>query len=222
MPSSRRRTPDAARRRRRGAFNAGAICVGSTLALLAAGGCGSGTSANTSASVTAHVSSAPRQAATPVAHLSILSPPAGAHTDSTLTVRIAVSGALSTGAQRFLYVLDRHLTRSGPAHLTFHELAPGQHRLDVLLATVGMGHATAAHAATTFTVRAPAPAAVSAPAQTPPTTTGPPPSTPMTTSAPPPPKTTSAPPPGNGIPQGGGGDGDGDNSGGPSDGDGNV
>jgi hypothetical protein len=146
-------------------------------------------------------------------HLSILSPRAGAHTASTLTVRVALSGA-TNGAQRFRYVLDRRLTRFGPARLTFHDLAPGRHSLEVLLATTGT-----ARASTTFTVRAPAHVASPAPAQTQPTVSTPAPA--PTTTAPPP--KASPPPSSGGIPQGpNAGDGDGDNNGAPSDGDGNL
>jgi hypothetical protein len=159
-------------------------------------------------------------------HLSILSPRAGTHTASTLTVRVALSGAPVGGAQRFRYVLDRGLARFGPARLTFHDLAPGRHSLEVLLATTGT-----ARASTTFTVRAPAHVAIPAPAQTQPTVstpapapTTPPPRTlpPTKTTAPAPPK-ASPPPSSGGIPQGpNAGDGDGDNNGAPSDGDGNL
>jgi hypothetical protein len=169
----------------------------------------------------------PAAAATP--HLSILSPRAGAHTGSTLTVRVATSGAPGGKAPRLRYVLDRRLTRSGSSQLTFHDLAPGRHRLEVLI-TPG-----SARTSTTFTVRAPRPVAVVAPVEAPqaaapvqPTQTtsttapksSPPPQTQTRTTAPPP--QASPPESSGGIPQGGGGDGDGDNSGGPSDGDGNV
>jgi hypothetical protein len=145
----------------------------------------------------------------------------GAHIASTLTVSVALDGA-GGSARRFRYVLDHRLTRFGSAHLTFHDLAPGHHRLEVFLATNGASRAT-----TAFTVHRPAPVAIPAPAQTTPMTTSSqpaptPPPPPTTSEAPPPPKAASPSQPGGGIPQGGGGDGDGDNSGGPSDGDGNI
>jgi hypothetical protein len=205
-----------------------ALCVGLALTLLASG-CGGGASTTTPASAGSQASSPSRAgtalqpATVPVPRLSILSPRTGTHTASALTVGVALDGAAG-GRRRFRYVLDHRLTRLGSAHLTFHDLAPGRHRLEVFLATNGASHAT-----TAFTVRAPAPAAIPAPTQTTPMTTSTQPaptpsspSPPTTSEAPPPPPTTTAPPhPSDGIPQGGGGDGDGDNSGGPSDGDGN-
>lgn len=200
-----------------------ALCAVLALVLVASGCGGGGASTKAAASAAAQASSAPQPVVAPVPRLSILSPPRGAHTSSTLTVRVALDGVPGGGA-RFKYVLDRRLTRVGAARLTFHDLAPGHHRLDVLLVTNG-----ASRAATVFTVRAPAPVAVPAPVQTTPTTTStmpapsPPPPTTTATPPPPPPTTTSAPSrPSEGIPQGGGGDGDGDNSGAPSDGDGNI
>jgi hypothetical protein len=206
-----------------------ALCVGLALALLASGCGGGGASTTTPASAGAQASSSSRPSAAlqpatvPVPRLSILSPRTGAHTASTLTVGVALEGAARGGARRFRYVLDHRLTRLGSAHLTFHDLAPGRHRLEVFLATNGASRAT-----TAFTVRAPAPIAIAAPVQTTPMTTSSqpaptpsPPSPPTTGEASPPPTAASPSPPGGGIPQGGGGDGDGDNSGGPSDGDGN-
>ena len=213
-------------------FRAGSL--GASLALvLAASGCGSSTprktssAAKTSATI-AQTSGAGAPASALPPHLSILSPRAGTHTASTLTVRVALSG-VTNGAQRFRYVLDRRLTRSGSTRLTFHDLAPGRHRLEVLSVaenTVG--------ASTTFTVRAPAPVAIPVPARSQPTVSTPAPASTTTTPLPrtplPPTKTTapappkaSPPPTSGGIPQGpDAGDGDGDNNGGPSDGDGNI
>jgi hypothetical protein len=132
---------------------------------------------------------------------------------------LCVGGAPAGGAQRFRYVLDHRLARSGSARLTYHELAPGHHRLEVLLAA----GSSASHASTTFTVRGPRPAAVVIPAEAPNTTPVPVQTTRTTSTTPPPTKNTTPPPPlSGGILQGGGGDGDSDNSGGPSDGDGNV
>ncbi|MFZ1926573.1 MAG: hypothetical protein WAU42_10570 [Solirubrobacteraceae bacterium] len=200
--------------------------------VLAASGCGSSTSrktssaAGTSATV-AQTSGAGAPASAPTQHLSILSPRAAAHTASTFTVRVTLSGA-TNGAQRFRYVLDHRLARSGSARLTFHDLAPGRHRLEVLSAAD-----STVRASTTFTVRAPAPVAIPAPVPAQPTVSTPAPA-PTTTTAPPrtppPTKTTapalpkaSPPPASGGIPQGpNAGDGDGDNSGGTSDGDGNI
>ncbi len=214
-------------------FRAGSLCA--ILALvLAASGCGSSTSrktssaARTSATI-AQTSGAGAPATAPVAHLSILSPRAGAHTASTLTVRVKLTGTVTNGAQPFRYVLDHRLTRSGSDRLTFHNLAPGRHRLEVIWPS-----ASPIHTDTTFIVRAPARVVVPVSAQAqptastpipPPTSTTPPPRTPpptKTTTAPAPPQ--ASPPQSNGgIPQGpNAGDGDGDNNGGPSDGDGNM
>jgi hypothetical protein len=202
------------------------------LALVASGCGGAGSSStNTAAPAAAQAHSTPRPVAAAPLRLSILSPRTGARTSSTLTVRVALRGA-SSGGRQFRYVLDRRLTRLGSARLTFHDLAPGHHRLDVFLANGG-----ASRAAVAFTVRAPAPVAVPAPVQTvstasestpPPVSTAnevappQPPAARTAPSSPSPPRTTPAPPPSEGIPQGGGGDGDGDNSGGPSDGDGGI
>jgi hypothetical protein len=193
------------------------------LALVLVGsGCGgsSNSSTKTAAPVAVQTPSTPRPVAAAPPRLSILSPRTGAHTSSTLTVRVALHGAPGGGA-RFSYVLDHRLTRLGSARLTFHDLAPGHHRLDVFLVKSGVSRAAVA-----FTVRAPAPVAVPAPMQTVSTATeSTPPPPPAATTTPPPPsptRTTPAPQPSEGIPQGGGGDGDGDNSGGPSDGDGNM
>ena len=195
-----------------------------TLALgIAAGGCGStGSSPPRRAASTSKVSAATAALAAPAARLSILSPRPGTHTGSTLTVRVALAGATRAGVHQFRYVLDRRLTRSGGAQLTFHDLAPGRHRLEAL--SPGTGAPTAV---TRFTVRAPAqvPSAPAIPLPTAPaaavqpTVSAPP--APSTNPAPAPMPTESAPPPAGGTPQNGGGDGDADNSGGPSDGDGN-
>jgi hypothetical protein len=211
-------------------FRAGQVCVGLGLVLVVSG-CGGGSSAMTTttrASVAAPATTVAKPASAPTPRLSIISPRVGAHTASTLTVRVALSGASTGGAQRFRYVLDRRLTRSGSARLTFHDLAPGRHRLEVLSAAD-----STVRTSTTFTVRAPAPVAVPVPVQTQPTVSAPAPA-PTTTTAPPrippPTKTTapappkaSPPPSSGGIPQGpNAGDGDGDNNGEPSDGDGNI
>lgn len=204
-----------------GEFRTGSLCASLALVLTASGCAGASTSsktsvaARTSASV---VQSSPARApaSAPVAHLSILSPRAGAHTASTLTVRVALSGARSGATPRFRYVLDRRLTRFGSARLTFHDLVPGRHRLEVISTAASPIRAT-----TTFTVRAPAPVAV--PTQAQPTVSTPVP-TPTTTTPPATETTTPAPPQSSGgIPQGANaGDGDSDNHGGPSDGDGNI
>jgi hypothetical protein len=212
-------------------FRAGPLCASLGLVLVASG-CGStsrktSSAARTSAPVV-QSSSTRAPVSAPVAHLSILSPRMGAHTASTLTVRIALSGAPAGSAQRFRYVLDRHLERSGSARLTFHDLAPGRHRLEVILAGASPNRAT-----TTFTVRAPAPVAVPVAARAQPTVSTPVPAPTSTTpppQAPPPRKTTAPAPPtasppqsSGGMPQGpNAGDGDSDNNGGPSDGDGDV
>jgi hypothetical protein len=189
------------------AFRAGRLGAGLALTI-AVSGCGS--SASTASRAPATTPTTPTTGAAshvnvPTPRLSIPSPRPTAHTGSTLTVRVTVSGAPATGADRFRYVLDRRLTRSGPSQLTFHDLAPGRHHMEVVLASGG-----AARATTAFTVRAAPPVAVEAPAQVPETTTSAPPATPS-----PAPST-------GGIPQGNGGDEDRDNNGGPSDGDGNI
>ncbi len=207
------------------ALRAVGLCISFALAVVASGCGSSSTSPTTGSATTAQASTAAATAPAPAPRLSILSPRTGSHTAPTLTVRVALSGTPSVGGERFRYVLDRRLTRSGAARLTFHDLAPGRHLLEVL--STGTG---ATPKVTTFTVRAPAPAPIPSPAQVPstastppPTVASPPPAPPTATSPPPAPApTTSAPAASGGIPQNGGGDGDRDNSGGPSDGDGNL
>ncbi len=210
----------------------GPLCLGVTVALAVSGcgGSGSGKSASAATHATTRTSSTQAPISVPMPRLSILSPRRGAHTGATLTVRVAVRNAPKSGARRFRYVLDRRLTRFGSSRLTFHDLAPGRHHLLVLMTN------NAAHARTTFTVRAPAPAVVQAPPSEAQSTTStstpaepapvapqpakaaPPPAEPT-----PPPATSTPSPQGGGIPQGpNAGDGDGDNHGAPSDGDGNV
>src|SRR5438270_12518780 len=102
--------------------------------LLAASGCG-GTSTNKlQAAATAATSTQRAAPAAPTERLSILSPRPGAHTSDTLTVRVMLSGTATAGAQRFRYVLDRRLSRAGSDRLTFQNLAPGRHRLEVISA----------------------------------------------------------------------------------------
>ncbi len=209
-----------------GIFRAGPF--GLSLGLIfAASGCGGGTSTTKAPAAVTQASNAPKPAvAVPPRHLSILSPRVGAHTAATLTVRVTLTGTATGGAQRFRYVLDHRLTRSGSDRLTFHNLAPGRHRVEVILTS-----ASPSHAATTFIVRAPTPLAVPVQAQPttvstpPPTSTTPPPRTPpptKTATRPAPPQ-ASPPQSNSGIPQGpNAGDGDSDNNGGPSDGDGNI
>ncbi len=198
---------------------------GLSLALaLVIGGCGGGSSSSTT---TATPAAAATRASTPAAavpavHLSVLSPHTGAHTGSTVTVHVALSGAPGGTTPRFHYILDHRLSRSGSSTLTFHDLAPGRHRVQVLVVP-----GSAARASTTFIVRAPAPAPLPTPVEAPATTATPPPATtstpePVHTTPKAPPAKASPPESSGGIPQGGGGDGDGDNSGGPSDGDGNI
>jgi hypothetical protein len=159
--------------------------------------------------------------------LFILTPGRGASTGQSLTVRVGVSGARPGGPGAFRYLLDGRIARLGSDRLTYHELAPGAHRVVVMLADDGR-----VRAGSFFRVRAPTPVIASEPA--PPTTTATPaPETPAT-STPAPSRTTTqrstpapAPPPREapptgGIPQNNGGDHDSDNNGGPSDGDGNV
>jgi hypothetical protein len=181
------------------------MCAGFAATILA--GCGGGSSSSapnsTPAATTAAQSSASTTPATPVAHLAVLSPHHGQSTGSTVTIRVSLHGGAPGGDARLRYVLDGRITRIGGSRLTFHGLAPGRHRLRVLLSP-----GTQAEASTTFTVRAPAPAP--APVEAPP---------PQPESPPP---ASGAPPASGGIPQNGGGDGDEDNSGGPSDGDGNI
>jgi hypothetical protein len=211
------------------------------LALLV-GGCGGGStstatsSSHSAGSATTQATTTTQPAAAPAARLAILSPRSGSHTGPTVAVRVGVSGAAPAGEQRFRYVLDRKLTRTGSSRLTFHEVAPGRHHLDVVL--IG---STARRTTATFTVRTPVKAAVNMPATVPTTatpapapttatrsetathTTPPPPPTHTTTPPPPPTHTTTPSESGGGIPQGANaGDGDGDNSGAPSDGDGNI
>jgi hypothetical protein len=193
---------------------------------VAVGGCGGGSSrATVSHSAPIAKATTATTAAVQPPHVRILSPRTGAHTGTTLTVNVRVTGTLPRGARFLRYTLDSSLTRKGAAHLTFHGLAPGRHRLEVTLTDDAR-----AHAVSVFTVRAPTPAPATpipsapAPAQT--TTTM---QTTQAVAPPPKPETSPSPtttpkPPASspGIPQGNGGDGDSDNNGGPSDGDGNV
>jgi hypothetical protein len=173
----------------------------------------SSSAAATTSNVAASASTAAAaSAAKPRAHLRILSPRAGARSGETLTVHVALSGA-AAGSDPLRYVLDGRLTRRGSRRLTYHDLAPGHHHLQVSLASN-----RGVHVSTVFIVPAPPappppPAAAPAPAPTPP---------PATMTTPPPAATPPPPPPVSGIPQGGGGDHDGDNNGGPSDGDGDI
>jgi hypothetical protein len=105
-------------------------------------------------------------------------------------------------SRRLHYELDGRLSRTAGTHLTFHDLAPGRHRLAVVLSTGGQ-----ARASTTFTVRAPVPVPAPEPA-------------PAQEAAPP--ASSSPAPSSSKIPQNNGGDADEDNNGGPSDGDGNL
>jgi hypothetical protein len=196
------------------------------LGLLLAG-CG-----GTSHTAASNAPAAPARAATSSAivppSLSIVAPRRDARTGRSLTVRVAVRGTPASGSHSFRYVLDGRRARLGSARLTFHELAPGRHRIVVMLADD-----TRVRASRVFVVRTPAPvpASESAPTmatttatpETPPATRTSPPRT-TTQPSPPAPATTPspAPPAEEAIPQGNGGDHDSDNNGGPSDGDGNV
>ncbi len=196
---------------------------------LAVSGCGGSSSSTTAPATTTHsavVSST--TSAAPKPQLKTLSPRAGTHIGSNVTVRVALLNDTATGPKPFRYVLDGQ-TRFGPHRLVFHAVKPGHHQLIVTLVDD-----PAVRSETAFVVKAPpiAPIPVTTPAPTtaaptpppaPPTmsTTAPLPPT-TTTTAPPPPTTTTSPPATGGIPQGDGGDGDGDNRGGPSDGDGNI
>jgi hypothetical protein len=207
----------------------------SVIVALLLSGCGGSSASSNSAAQTPTATQASTTAATPAPalHLAILAPRAGSHTGSTLTVHVAVSGEPSGTSAHFRYVLDHDPSRTGSSHLTFHDIAPGRHRLAVLTTTGG------GRASTTFIVRAPAPVSVAAPVEATHTTTTPvqvphedrAPEAVHTTAKPPPkpapkpaPEPTQTAPvePSNGIPQGNGGDGDGDNNGAPSDGDGNI
>jgi hypothetical protein len=216
-------------------LRAAPLCAGLALAFVASG-CGSGgakrpeTPPATSSSVSVPQTSSTPAPAARVAHLAILTPRPDAHTAPTLTVRVALIGTPADATQTFRYVLDHRLIRSGSDRLTFHDLAAGRHRLEVILPG-----ASPSRASTTFIVRAPVRVHVAAPVATEPqpavsTPLPPPTSSNPAPSAPPPAKTTAPAPPkvspprsGGGIPQGpNAGDGDGDNNGGPSDGDGNI
>ncbi len=204
--------------------------VGSLVALgvaLVVSACGGGYSSSSSAPATTTQAAAVSSttSAAPKPRLKTLSPRAGSHTGSNVTVRVALVNGKATGPKPFRYVLDGR-TRFGQRRLVFDGVKPGRHQLIVTLVDD-----RAVRSETPFVVTAPPPPPVvttSAPtvtvpppatttAPSPPTTTAPPP-----TAAAPPPPTTTSPPSGGGIPQGGGGDGDGDNSGAPSDGDGSI
>ncbi len=200
-----------------------AMSVTPVLALLIAG-CGGTSPASphtrTAVVATAAAISRPRP---PVAHLRIISPRAGAHTGSSVAVRVRLGGDRTPGPRAFLYVLDRQPPRRAGDRLILRHLHPGRHRL-----VVRVGDGARAVAAVAFIVRAPAPLSVpalgaSTPVPAAPSTaaaTTPSPGTPTSTS--PSPTTSTAPQHPGGIPQNNGGDGDADNNGGPTDGDGNI
>jgi hypothetical protein len=200
------------------------VTASALLALLVAG-CGGSSAKSVTTSRTPVAATTVSHAQAPSAHLRIISPRAGAHTGSTLTVRVRLRGISPTGPRAFVYVLDHQRARRAGSKLTFLNLRPGRHRL-----LVSFNDRARASAKVAFIVRAPAPtpAPAAAAAPIPTTTTAPPPTTaappPATTTTPPPSTTTTAPPPppSTGIPQGNAGDRDGDNNGGPTDGDGNI
>jgi hypothetical protein len=210
------------------------LCLGMGAVALSVAGCGgastgtSTTAATTTAAATTTTTAATvapartAPTASPVTHLAILSPQAGAHTPSTLTVHVAATGAPSGSTGRFRYVLDGRVTRTGSSELTFHDLAPGHHTLRVVM----LG--SPVERTTTFTVNAPAAAPKPVVAQAPPTetqATTPPPAatTPAPAATTPAPTQTRPSGASEGIPQGpNAGDGDGDNHGEPSDGDGDI
>ncbi len=185
-------------------------------------GCGSSSSppntaqsaATPAAATTASVATAPPPT------LRLLAPTRGAHTGTTVTVAVHLTGRAPGGSHVYRYLLDGRESRLGSTHLTFDELAPGPHHLVVTLA-----HDAGVRAGSFFVVRDPTPVASAqpAPVMTTPTATSPSASTSTEPTRSQPTATPSAPQPSSaGIPQGNGGDGDEDNNGGPSDGDGNV
>lgn len=204
--------------------------AGGTLPLLAlaVAGCGGGSSPHGSSTVAASGSStttaAPHRAPV-VPRLRVRSPRRGARVTPTVGVTVSLSGARARGPRAFRYVLDGAPARFGPAHLVFHGLAAGRHRLLVALSA-----RRGVTGVVTFTVVAPPPppAPLTSTTSTVPSATlttpapAPPPPTTTSTTAPPT-ATTTTPAPTGGIPQGpSAGDADADNHGGPSDGDGNV
>ncbi len=202
---------------------AGAAAL-ATLTLGALAGCGSSSSHTTSnVAASAPASTAPAVATTAAARratLTVLSPRAGEHTGSTVTVRVRLDGAPSGTAHAFRYVLDGRVTRHAGDTVTFSEVAPGRHRVEVLLSADGT-----VKAERSFAVRAPVPAPTQAAPEQPMTTEQHQPEPAPEAKKEPAPKAAEPKEPApssGGIPQNGGGDGDGDNSGGPSDGDGNV
>jgi hypothetical protein len=189
---------------------------------LIGGGCGtsSAPSSPTNASLPRATSTTATTVRAVSPRLRILSPREGAVTGSTVTARLALTGEAVIGSVGFRYVLDGRLVRFGTTRLTFHELAPGRHRLVVALATNRSIRATRL-----FSVQMPrsTPATSESPVRTEPTREAPaapetPSQTTRSTSTPTPPPAA----PEGAIPQGNGGDHDSDNNGGPSDGDGNV
>jgi hypothetical protein len=206
-----------------------ALAVGLLVAVgLLLAGCGGGASKTNAAPSrpSPPAATTAKLAAVTPPRLSIIAPRRGAHTGPTLTVRVRIAGTAARGSGAFRYLLDNKVSRRGSGELTFHELAPGRHLLQVALASDA-----GVRVRTSFVVRAPTPVTVTEPAHV--TTMAAPTPTPApqgTAAEPPPPKppstpaSTPTPPPqpSSGIPQGNGGDGDSDNNGGPSDGDGNV
>ena len=202
------------------------VALGVALVVSACGG-GSSSSSSAPATTTQAAAVSSTTSAAPKPRLKTLSPRAGSHTGSNVTVRVALVNGKATGPKPFRYVLDGQ-TRFGQRRLVLHGVKPGRHQLIVTLVDD-----RAVRSETPFVVKAPPPPPPPVVTTSAPTATAPPPATttapsPPTTTAPPPtaaappPPTTTSPPSGGGIPQGGGGDGDGDNSGAPSDGDGSI
>jgi hypothetical protein len=193
------------------------------LFLAGCGGSGSTATQGRSAATPAAnktTSAASTAARTPPPTLHVLAPTRGAHTGSTVTVSVRLTGSAPGASHVFRYLLDGRKSRRGAAHVTFDELGPGPHHLVVALA-----NDAGVHAVSSFVVRAPTPVPAAEPVQGT-TTTTPAPAPSARPAEPPmsrPAAKPSAPAPSSsGIPQGNGGDQDEDNNGGPSDGDGNI
>jgi hypothetical protein len=117
--------------------------------------CGSSSSSSSAAGTStqaAATTSSTTSTPAPKPRLPILTPRAGAHTGSLVTVRVSLLHARATGADPFRYVLDGRLTRLGSRRLVFRDLRPGHHRLVVMLAG---DHGV--HGSRAFVVRTPPP-----------------------------------------------------------------
>ncbi len=107
------------------------VALGVALVVSACGG-GSSTSSSAPTTTTQAAVISSTTSAAPPPRLKTLSPRAGSHIGSNVTVRVALINRTATGPKPFRYVLDG-VTRFGPRRLVFHGVKPGHHRLIVTL-----------------------------------------------------------------------------------------